>query len=67
MAFSNFSTLCPSVRNLSLANNAIESSEELEAFSGLQLRELRLAGNPVLGTEGAGGYIHVYIYIHTHT
>ena len=36
-AFKNFATLLPSVRNLSLANNAIENSEELDAFQGLQV------------------------------
>ena len=51
-AFKNLSSLCPSIRNLSLANNAIASAQELEALSGLQLRELRLMGNPVLSTEG---------------
>jgi hypothetical protein len=52
-AFRSMSTLCPSIRNLSLANNEIDSANELEAFTGLQLRELRLLGNPVLSTEGA--------------
>ncbi|EKX47006.1 hypothetical protein GUITHDRAFT_137965 [Guillardia theta CCMP2712] len=37
----------------SLANNFLESSEELQSLQGLQLRELRLEGNPFIKTEGA--------------